>query len=418
MNIFEQLRIRNLIQDTSDSDLENSLPKSSYFYVGFDPSAKSLHLGNLIPLFTAIRLAQNGYKPIILFGGATGAIGDPSGKNAERQLLDRAVIDHNVLMISSQVRKIASRLNVELEFVDNYSWTKDISILDFLRDTGKYFTINYLLDKEMIRNRLAGDGISYTEFSYMLLQAFDFLHLYQHKNCILQIGGSDQWGNITAGLELIRKKIQGSAFAFSIPLLTRSNGQKFGKSESGAIMLDPELTSPYQFHQYILNLTDEDAIKLLKALSFIDIHEIKKLEEEIRLKPEERNAQKILADHLCDLVHGNESTTNAKASAKVLFGGSIENISDNELLNIFSNVPSSNLLKSHVNESKIIDIFVSSALCNSKSEVRKLVKNGGAYINNIRIEDPEASLINFNVTNRSVIILRSGKKNYHLVRLV
>lgn len=416
MNILEILKARSLVQDISDEALINNLPKGTSFYVGFDPTAPSLQIGNLVPLLSAIHLGQAGYKPIILFGGSTGAIGDPSGKNEERKLLEREVLDQNVLTQKKQVSELFGKFGIEFSFVNNLDWTKEVSLLDFLRDVGKYLTVSYMLGKEVVKTRLETTGISYAEFSYMLLQAFDFLHLYQNMNCKLQVGGSDQWGNITAGLELIRKKIQGEACALSFPLVTDSAGKKFGKSESGAIWLDANMTSPYQLHQYLLNVNDSDVIKLLKIFTFLDLNEIHELEKQTQSKPEERLAQKRLADSLCEMIHGSDSVKVAKESAQVLFGGSIEGISDEQLAIIFKDVPSSTLAIDD-QSLNIADFLHLSQAVPSKAEAKRLIKGGGAYVNNQRIEDPNLTVGALNIATRKICIVRTGKKSYRLVEL-
>jgi tyrosyl-tRNA synthetase len=421
MHILDTLQSRGLIQDISDEAGIRNLPPKTPFYVGFDPTAPSLQIGNLIPLLVALHLGRAGFTPIILFGGATGTIGDPSGKSQERQLLTHDTIEKNVAHQSEQVRTLFARLNLTVSFVNNFDWTKDISILDFLRDTGKHFTVNYMIAKEVVKTRLEGAGISFTEFSYMLLQAYDFCHLYQNKGCKIQIGGSDQWGNITAGLELIRKRLQGEAYGFSWPLLTNAQGKKFGKSESGTLWLDPTMTSPYTFHQFWLNTEDADVIRLLKIFTFLSEGEIQGIEQEMQKAPEKRPAQKLLADTICTLVHGEEATLDAKRSAQVLFGGSLEGLSEEKLVEIFKDVPSKTLTKGEVAGATAIDLFVASGALSSKGEARRLITSGGAYINNERVtgetlplgENPAMQ----EALSKNVLVLRTGKKSYTLVKL-
>jgi tyrosyl-tRNA synthetase len=418
MNILDELQERNLIQDISDNDLFKKIKGGDSFYVGFDPTAPSLQIGNLVPLLVCMRLAKAGYKPIILFGGSTGAIGDPSGKNVERQLLDRSEIDSNIKNHMRCVSEIFSRAGVKAEFVNNMQWTENVTTLEFLRDIGKHFTVNYMLSKEVVKNRIEGEGISFTEFSYMILQAFDFLTLYKKHNCKLQIGGSDQWGNITAGLELIRKKAQGEAFAFSMPLITNSQGKKFGKSESGTLWLDSAYTSPYKFHQFWLNLPDADVINYLKIFSFLTMDEISVLEEKLKSEPEKRAAQNALADCMCDLTHGKDATKDAKRSAEVLFGGSIDGLSMKQLEDIFEDAPSSSLPRKQLKEMSFIDLLAETKLAKSKSEARRLVESGGAYINNTRITDVNLKMADLEPAKQEMLVLRSGKKNYHLVKIM
>lgn len=423
MKIIDELLLRGLIQDISDEGLLRSLKAGDTFYVGFDPTAPSLQVGNLVPLVTAIHLAKAGLKPLILFGGATGSIGDPSGKSEERKLLSREELDKNVRHQTAQAKALFARVGVEAEFINNLDWTQDLTLLDFLRDVGKHFTVNYMIAKETVKKRLGGEGISFTEFSYMLLQGFDFHHLYKTRNCRMQIGGSDQWGNITAGLELIRKKENGEReeqgpLAFSIPLLTDSHGKKFGKSESGAVWIDPELFSPYKFHQYWLNCADEDVVKCLKMLTFLPQDVIESAEKEIKNHPEKRDAQRLLADEMCTLVHGSEATKLAKASAEVLFGGSCENLDDSELESIFRDVPSYSVARENLHSMSFVELLTESGAVKSKGEGKKLVGNGGAYLNNERVDNPQFKIQASPVAERGIFIVRTGKKNYRLIRVM
>ena len=417
MSWFDSLKKRGLVQDCSDEKGLAELPKDSAFYLGYDPTATSLQLGNLVPLMGVIRLAQAGFKPLLLFGGATGAIGDPTGKDEERKLLSREELDKNIENQTKKTSEILKRVGVEATFVNNLDWTQDVTYLEFLRDIGKYFTVNYMIAKDVVKARLEGSGISYTEFSYMLLQAFDFLYLYNNHNCRMQIGGSDQWGNITAGLELIRKKIQGSAEAFSFPLLLNSDGKKFGKTEAGAIWLDENKTSPYQLHQFLLNTQDQDVIKYLRILTFISDEEIFELEELTNKQPEKRTAQKALADSICSLVHGEEATKEANTSAKVLFGAPLTDLTEKQLTDIFSDVPSSELSSNNVKKLSFLELLVESGLSKSKGEAKRLISNGGAYLNNVRVDDLALLMKDTDAVNSNLIVLRTGKKNYHLIKL-
>ncbi len=416
MHFIDELTWRGLIQDTSDLEGLKKLSAGATFYTGVDPTAPSLQIGNLIPLMVSLHLGRAGLNPIVLFGGATGSIGDPSGRSQERKLLEQEVVDSNVRKQIGQVEKIFSRFDVRPTFVNNLDWTKGVSMLDFLRDVGKFFTVNYMLAKEVVKTRLAEEGISYTEFSYMLLQANDFLHLYNTKKCVLQIGGSDQWGNITAGLELIRKKIQGDAYAFSWPLLLNAQGKKFGKSESGTLWLDPSLTSPYKFHQFWLNAEDKDAIRLLKIFTFLSQEEIAVLAEKQKTAPEKREAQHLLADTVCTYIHGEKATEDAKRSAKVLFGGSIEGLTESQLEDIFSDVPSVTLSRDKLKAGTVLDLFVDAGAVKSKGEARRLIQNGGAYLDNERVAEDD-SFYMATVEAKKLVVLRTGKKNYFLVKI-
>lgn len=417
MKLTEELRSRCLVQDCSNEDGVNNLSIGSPFYVGFDPTAPSLQIGNLVPLVTALRLARRGLKPIILFGGSTGSIGDPSGKSNERKLLSREEINANVKNHQKIVNDIFSRIGTEVEFVNNLDWTRDISILDFLRDVGKHFTVNYMIAKEVVSTRLNGDGISYTEFSYMILQAFDFLNLFQSHNCKLQIGGSDQWGNITAGLELIRKKTASEAYALSIPLIVDSQGKKFGKSEGATIWLDSQATSPYHFYQFWLNTPDSDVLNYLRIFTFLDESEILELESQFKSAPEKRAAQKKLAALVTTLVHGEKATEEAERSAQVLFGGSSDGLSESQLEEIFKDAPATTIEITKLKSLTFLDLLVCTCLAKSKGEARRLVESGGAYINSERVSDVSLVMGDSKVCEPGVFMLRSGKKNYHLVKV-
>lgn len=418
MKIIEELRWRGLVQDISDEKILLDLKPGERFYCGFDPSAPSLQLGNLVPLCTTAHLGRAGLEPIILFGGATGSIGDPSGKDSERILLNQGEVEANVEFQINQLKELFGKLGLEVTFVNNLDWTKDVSVLEFLRDIGKHFSVNYMIAKEVVKTRLNGSGISFTEFTYMLLQANDFLHLYDNFNCKLQIGGSDQWGNITAGLELIRRKRQAEVAAFSIPLLTDSSGRKLGKSSGTPVWLDPERTSPFKLHQFLLNTDDDSVIRLLKVFTFLSRSEIEELAESVRNEPEKRVAQRALADAVCDYVHGPDSTVEARKSAEVLFGGSTRDLSDDQLAEIFQDVPSSELPRSELEDMTNLDLLAKTGLVKSRGDGRRLIANGGAYLNNERVTDGEKAVTSDEHGKRSILIARSGKKNYHLVRVV
>ena len=414
---IEELKWRGLLYEATDEEAIAKLESDKSFYVGIDPTASSMQLGNLLPLIVSAHLAKAGLKPMFLFGGATGAIGDPSGKSDERKLLDAATVESNISTQSTQATEIFKRLDITPKFVNNADWTKEVTFIEFLREVGKYFTVNYMIAKETVKTRLEGSGISYAEFSYMLLQANDFRHLYETENCRLQLGGSDQWGNITAGLELIRKKIQGEAYGLCWPLITDSQGRKFGKSEAEVVWLSAELTSPYKLHQFWLNIDDKDAVPYLKMFTFLSKKEIESLEKAQEEAPHKREAQKALADSLVTLVHGEQAVIDAKKSAEVLFGGSIEGLSENQLEEIFSDVPSSTIERSKAGEMTYLETLVETGCVKSKGEGKRLVTGGGAYLNNIRVEDPEAKLSDTDALKGSLLILRTGKKNYHLVKI-
>ena len=418
MNLLEELTWRGLVQDISDPEALSKLKQGDVFYLGFDPSAPSLQVGNLVPLIVSIHLTKAGFNPILLFGGATGSIGDPGGRSSERNLLELEQVADNVKLQEQQARAIwqSAGSSISPTFVNNIEWTKDITALSFLRDVGKHFTVNYMLAKDSIKSRLGGEGISYTEFSYMLLQAFDYLHLYQTKRCRLQIGGSDQWGNLTAGLELIRRKIQGEAYALSCPLITNSDGKKFGKSEGNAVWLDPSMTSPYKFHQFWLNVPDGDVIRLIKVFTFESKQRVDSIEAEMLAQPEKRAAQQLLADSVCTLVHGAQATIDAKRSADALFSGSLEGLSSAQLLELFKDAPTTTITAAQVRELDLLGLL-SVTVAKSKGEARRLVQGGGIYLDNARVSDEALKLKDTAIQKQGFIIIRSGKKNYHLVRL-
>jgi tyrosyl-tRNA synthetase len=418
MSIFKDLEWRGLVQDVSDREGIEKLSPGDAFYVGFDPTAPSLQVGNLVCMMVSIHLTKAGLKPILLFGGATGTIGDPGGRNSERVLMDLDQVEENLTLQQKQMALLWERSgsSVAPTFVNNFDWTKDLSLLSFLRDVGKYITVNYMVAKEVVKTRLEGEGISYTEFSYMLLQAADFLHLFQVHGCKLQIGGSDQWGNLTAGLELIRKKIQKQAYAFSFPLITDSQGKKFGKSAGNAIWLDPKLTSPYKFHQFWLNTPDDDVVKLLKVFTFESQDSISELERSVREEPQARRAQRHLADSLCTLVHGVEATEDARKCAEAFFGGSLDGLTTTQLLDLFSDMPSSEFGRDELSDMDILTLL-SKTLAKSKGEARRLFEGGGVYIDNQRAADSAVKVSATKLFETGVLVLRSGKKNYHLVKV-
>jgi tyrosyl-tRNA synthetase len=419
MDLLGELTWRGLLQDISDPQAFSKIKAGEGSYTGFDPTAKSLQIGNLVPLLVSMHLAKAGIRPILLFGGATGMIGDPGGRSSERNLLSLEEVARNVELQESQAKTLwrNAGLSEMPEIVNNITWTKDVSYLSFLRDVGKHFTVNYMLQKDSVKSRLSGDGISYTEFSYMLLQAFDFLHLYQHHGVRVQLGGSEQWGNLTAGLELIRRKIQGEAYAFSFPLITNSEGKKFGKSAGNAVWLDRSLTSPYKFHQFWLNTPDTEVVKLIKVFTFASQEEARVLEEGVAKDPAKRAAQAFLADSLCNLVHGVDATEDAKRCAAVLFGGSFEGLSDQQILDIFAEAPCTEVKKSDVAAMDMASLL-GTTVANSKGEARRLVQGGGIYVDNQRMSDPAMQVSATQLLAKGFIILRSGKKNYHLVKAV
>jgi tyrosyl-tRNA synthetase len=415
MNVLDDLFARGLVQDVSDRDGLAALLAAgpTSFYLGQDPSARSLHCGNLVPISVATRLARAGHRFIALVGGATGMIGDPSGKADERRLLDPATLAANVAAIRGQVERFVSG---DAVVVNNADWFTPIGYLAFLRDVGKYITVNYMLAKESVRSRLEerDQGISYTEFSYMLLQGYDFVHLARAEGCRLQIGGADQWGNITCGIELHRKMTGGETpiYGMVAPLLLTASGKKFGKSEKGAVYLDRELTSPYQFHQYWLNADDADVEKYLKMFTFLALDEIAEVLRAHDADRARRIAQRRLADEVTTWVHGAEEARRAAASAAALFSGDVAGVD-------LDAAPTTDVARGDLARGVgLLELFVRAGICASNSEARRLVSQGGAYVNDARIDDPARSVGEADVNERGIILLRGGKKKIRIVRAV
>lgn len=422
-DIFAELTWRGLIHQTTDDDnLQQWLNDGSRaVYIGFDPTADSLHVGSLLQLMTLRRFQKAGHKTIALIGGATGMIGDPSGKSDERQLLTAEALQKNVDGLRNQMTGFLDfDGDNPVQLVNNFDWMNGFTYLEFLRDIGKNFPVNVMMAKDSVKSRLSGDtGISYTEFSYMLLQAYDFVHLNQAHGCELQVGGSDQWGNITAGIDLGRRMHSVQLFGLTSPLLTKSDGTKMGKTASGAVWLDPNRTSPYAFYQYWVNVADEDAGKCLRFLTELSEDEVKELDASRESEPGRKESQKRLATELTKLVHGDAGLATAESATKIFFGGAIEGLNDAALSEIFADVPSCEIARSEFsgNGYSVIDAFVESGLCKSKGESRRTIKENGANVNNQRVTDVDAKLTESDLASESVIVLRRGKKNYALVRL-
>ena len=421
-DIFEDLKWRGLIhQTTADDFLPGWLNSGSRtLYAGFDPTADSLHVGSLLPLMVLRRFQKAGHKPIAIAGGATGMIGDPSGKSAERNLQTQEQLDANLAGIEAQMRHV-------LDFdcgdnsailVNNNDWMSKFSYIEFLRDVGKNFPVNVMLGKDSVKSRLGSDaGLSYTEFSYMLLQAYDFAHLNKQYGCELQVGGSDQWGNVTAGIDLGRRMNSVQLYGMTCPLLTKSDGTKMGKTESGAVWLSPERTSPYQFYQYWINVADEDTGNCLRFLTELSHDEITALDESREKEAHKRESQKRLAEELTQLIHGESGLKSAVQATEIFFGAEIESLTDAELGQIFSDVPSSDQPVSVLDEGiGLIDAVVTTGLSKSKSDARRSIKQGSIYVNNKRVDDIEYKLTRKDLASESVIVLRSGKRKYALLR--
>ena len=423
MNVFEEFQWRGMLYDASEGLEEALKSQSMTAYIGFDPTAASLHVGSLLPIMGLVRLQQYGHKPIALVGGGTGMIGDPSGKTQERQLLSKEQIEYHLEGIKAQLSlflDFESKTN-PARLINNAEWLTSISLVDFLRDVGKHFTVNYMLAKESVRRRYEeGDGISFTEFSYMLLQAYDFLVLHDRYGCTLQMGGSDQWGNIVAGTELIRKMRGARSYGMVFPLLTTTAGIKFGKTEAGSVWLDPNLTSPYRFYQFWINTDDQDVVKYLKFFTMLNQREIAELEISVSTSPENRTAQKRLAEEVTRMVHGESNLLKAVHASQVLFGGEIVDLSAREVLDIFADVPSSDMPRANFEGEgvTIIDLVVACGYATSKSAARRLIEAGGIYVNNRRVSDIHAMIGLSSLIDGQYLVLRKGAREYHLVRAV
>ena len=407
MTLFEELKWRGLVQDISDEKLIDKLNNESLtFYIGTDPTADSMHIGHYSSFLISKRLAKAGHKPLLLVGGATGLIGDPK-PTAERPMITKEEVDKNIKGLTKQAEDIFG-----FEVVNNYDWTKDINVIDFLRDYGKYFNVNYMLAKDKVKSRME-TGITYAEFSYMILQALDFMHLYETRNCTLQVAGSDQWGNITSGIELTRKKLGQEVYGMVMPLVTDSNGVKFGKTEGNALWLDKNKTSSYELYQYLINLEDSMIIDYLKKLTFLTKEEIESIEQNHKEVPEKREAHKILAREIITDLHGKEEYEKALRISEALFSGDVSNLSKEELLVAFKSVPSFD-----VNENiSLIDMLIESKVCQSKREAREFLKAGTITINGNKVSD-EAMIIDKRVAlYDEIIVLRRGKKKYYIGNL-
>lgn len=422
MNFIEDLRWRGMINDIMPGTEEQLNKEMTTGYVGIDPTGDSLHIGHLVPVFMLKRLQLAGHKPIALVGGATGMIGDPSGKSEERNLLDEGEIRHNQDCIKKQLYKFLDfdvKVN-RAEFVNNYDWTKDYGFLNFMRDIGKHITVNYMIAKDSVKKRL-DTGLSFTEFSYQLLQAYDFLYLYQNFNCKLQMGGSDQWGNIITGTELIRRKLGGEAFALTCPLITKADGGKFGKTDKGNVWLDPSRTSSYSFYQFWLNASDEDAEKYIKIFTFYNKEEIESIIFEHKKAPEQRILQKALAKDITIRVHSEADFNSAVEASQILFGKgtteTLKKLSEDVFLSVFEGVPQFELNKDELSKGiGVLEFIVEKTnIFPSKSEARRTIKENALSINKQKVDD-SFQLTDDSLLNGKYILVQKGKKNYFIVK--
>lgn len=426
-NFIEELRWRGMLQDMTP-EIEEHLDKGmASAYLGFDPTADSLHIGHLVGVMTLLHFQRAGHKPIALLGGATGMIGDPSFKSAERNLLDADTLNHNIQSIKKQLAKF---LNFEgnapnqAELVNNYDWMEGFSFLDFIREVGKHITVNYMMSKDSVKRRLEeGSGLSFTEFSYQLIQGYDFYYLWENRNCSIQLGGSDQWGNIVTGTELIRKMGGGSAYALTVPLITKADGSKFGKTEGGSVWLDPDKTSPYAFYQFWLNVSDEDAAKYIRIFTTLDKEHIENLELEHAEAPHLRVLQKAIAKDITVMVHSEADYNMALKASSILFGKSstedLASLDTRTFLQVFEGVPQVQLKKSAYMElEKIVDLLADpeGVIFASKGEARKLIQGGGVSINKVKLTDPNAP-VDFSLLQDQYLLVQKGKKNYFIIKV-
>lgn len=428
MNFVEELKWRGMIQDMTPGTEEQLKKEMTTAYLGIDPTADSLHIGHLVGVMMLRHFQRSGHKPIALIGGATGMIGDPSGKSQERVLIDEPKLRHNQECLKKQLEKFLdfnSDAKNAAELVNNYDWMKDFSFLDFIRNVGKLITVNYMMSKDSVKRRITGengaDGMSFTEFTYQLLQGYDFVHLNSHKNCKLQLGGADQWGNITTGTEMIRKVTGNEAFALTCPLITKADGKKFGKTESGNVWLDKKYTSPYKFYQFWLNVSDDDAEKYIKIFTSLSKDEIDSLIAEQAEAPHLRPLQKRLAKEITIMVHSEEDYNSAVNASNILFGNAtsdaLKNIDEETFLSIFEGVPQFEVDKAlFTNGIKILDLTVENAkIFTSKGEGRKLIQGGGVAINKEKLNNPETLIDATYLLKDKYLLIQKGKKNYFLI---
>ncbi|AWW28914.1 tyrosine--tRNA ligase [Echinicola strongylocentroti] len=429
-NFIEELRWRGMVQDMTP-ELEEHLNKGiTSAYLGFDPTADSLHIGHLVGVMTLLHFQRSGHKPIALVGGATGMIGDPSFKSAERNLLDKETLDKNIAGIQKQLGKFLhfedDQAN-KAELVNNYDWMADFSFLEFIRDVGKHITVNYMMAKDSVKRRLEdGNGLSFTEFTYQLIQGYDFYHLWKNNNCTMQLGGSDQWGNIVTGTELIRRKESGSAFALTVPLITKADGTKFGKTEGGSVWLDPEKTSPYAFYQFWLNVSDEDASKYIRIFTTLDQDTIGGLEKDHAEAPHLRILQKEIAKEITIMVHSEEDYEMAVKASSILFGKSstedLAALDERTFLQVFEGVPQVELNKTEFEAiGGVLDLLGEKGqgiIFNSKGEARKMIQGGGVSINKIKLSDPQATTEGLELLQGKYLLVQKGKKNYFIIKII
>lgn len=421
-DLYTELEWRGMLYEATPGTRDALAAGSVTGYIGFDPTASSLHVGSLLPVMALARLQRFGHSPIAIVGGGTGLIGDPSGKIQERALLNDEQIEANLQGIRAQLARF---LDFEAprnpaRIVNNAEWLKPLEVMPFLRDVGKHFTVNYMLAKESVKRRLEQEeGISFTEFSYLLLQAYDFLVLFDRYQCTLQMGGSDQWGNITAGCDLIRRLRGAKAHGLVLPLVTSASGIKFGKTEAGTVWLDPSLTSPFRFYQFWLNTDDRDVVTYLKYFTFLPKPQVEELESIVARAPEKREAQRVLAREVTRLVHGDEQVQRAERASELLFGEEIAQLSPDDVLAVFEDVPATELPRASLSEAglSVVELLRTTRLAPSKSEATRLIRGGGIYVNNRRVPDERARLTIADAIGGRVFVLRKGQRQNHVIRV-
>jgi tyrosyl-tRNA synthetase len=427
MNLIDELRWRGMVQDVIPGTSEQLGKEMTTAYVGFDPTADSLHIGSLVPILLLVHLQKAGHKPVALVGGATGMVGDPSGKSEERNLLSEDVLQKNIAGVRKQLEKFLAFDQAKpnaAEMANNYDWFKDFSFLNFIRDVGKHITVNYMMAKDSVRKRLDSEvGMSFTEFTYQLIQGYDFYYLYTKKNCKLQMGGSDQWGNIVTGTELIRRKTGGEAFAFTCPLLTKADGGKFGKTEQGNVWLDASKTSPYQFYQFWLNASDADAEKWIKIFTLLSKEEIEKLIASHIQAPHQRLLQSKLAEEVTCFVHSRSDYEFALKASEILFGNataeSLQSLNEEQLLQVMEGVPGSEINKNQLEEGyDLLNLLTETNIFSSKGEARKMWQAGGLSLNKVRIENDKTNLRSEDLLMNKYLLFQKGKKNYYFIKAV
>jgi tyrosyl-tRNA synthetase len=423
MDIFEELSWRGLVHQATGPDVQERLTRPGIaVYIGFDPTADSLHVGSLLQILLLVRMQRAGHRPIALAGGGTGMIGDPSGKSEERNLLDVERLEHNLQAIRAQLQQFLdfSPGPSQAMLLNNHDWLGSLKLLEFLRSVGKRFSVNAMLEKESVKTRLEQreQGISYTEFTYMLLQAYDFLHMFEHHDCEMQLGGSDQWGNITAGVDLIRRVHNKRAFGLTSPLLTTAEGKKLGKTERGTMWLDARRTSPYLLYQYWMRMDDADAPRLLRMLTLLAREEIEEIEKAAAARPEAQQAQKVLAWEVTGLVHGQQAAAEARKASEALFGKEIAELDERTLLEVMSEAPSSEIASDALSLGRpLVELLAEAGVSPSRSAARNDIKGGGIYVNNQRVTDVARTLGVADTLHGRYVVLRKGKKNFHLLKV-